>query len=110
MMSELRAGVSDEEMKQILAGLDRQRRIQIIGLAVVVAAAFMALVSRLIPAAALGLPFSFWGLLAVSLLVAKLVLLFAGWRCPRCGGSLGSTYWPRYCPGCGIAFRDTEKR
>jgi len=109
MMSELRADVSDEEMKQIVARLDRQRRIQITGLAVVVVAAFMALVSRVVPAAALGLPFSFWGLLAVSLLLAKLVLLFAGWRCPKCGAMLGS-YWPRYCSGCGMAFRDREKR
>lgn len=109
MMSEPRADISDEEMKQMIARLDRQRRIQIIGLAVVVVAAFMALVSRVIPAAALGLPFFFWGLLAVSLLLVKLVLLFAGWRCPRCGAMLGS-YWPRYCPGCGIAFRETGKR
>lgn len=108
-MDKSRSDVSREEAAQIVARLNRQRRVQIIGLYIVVLAAIPALLSRAAPDGLLGIPFTFWGLLAMALLLAKLILLFAAWRCPRCGASLGSSYHPRYCPGCGVTLVEPDK-
>ncbi|MBN1825529.1 MAG: hypothetical protein JW958_04620 [Candidatus Eisenbacteria bacterium] len=102
--------ISREEAAEIIARLNRKRRIQIVGLAIAVLATFLALLSRVMPMAVPGLSFSFWGPLAAVLLLAKLVLFFAAWRCPKCGASLGSSYRPRFCPGCGIALVDAGDR
>jgi len=109
-LNESRVYVSREESAQILAQLNRQRRIQIFGLVIVVLAALMALLSRVIPNTVPGLSFSFWGPLAFVLLLVKLILFCAAWRCPKCGTSLSSSYWPRFCPGCGIAFVDAGEK
>ncbi len=95
-----------DDSSDILESLNFRRRVQIVGLVVVVIAAAFALLSRAIPE----LSFGFWGPLAAVLLVAKLVLLAAGWRCPRCRASLGSNYWPRYCQGCGVDFQNPSEK
>jgi len=101
-MGERKTDVSAEESERIAADLNRQRQAQLTGLIIVVVAALMALISRISGGAIFGLSFSFWGPFAAVLLVAKLAFLMIAWRCPRCRASLGSSYRPRYCPGCGV--------
>ena len=108
-MSERESEISAEEVERIAAKLAQQRQFQLIGLSIVIAVALVALISRLSAGVVFGLSFSFWGPFAVVLLLAKLAFFMATWRCPRCRTSLGSTYWPRYCSGCGIKLgRDGE--
>ena len=33
--------------------------------------------------------------------------LYFDWRCPKCGGWLGKSILPKYCPNCGVAL-DTK--
>ena len=33
--------------------------------------------------------------------------LYFDWRCPKCGGWLGKSILPKYCPHCGVAL-DTK--
>jgi hypothetical protein len=88
-----------------VARFERRRSAQIAGLAIVVLVALIAAAARLTGSAVPGLSFSFWGPLAALLLIAKIIFLLVGWRCPGCGGLLGPTYSPRYCASCGLAFR-----
>ncbi len=99
----------EEEIAQLSAGIERQRRLQIAGLVVVVVFALLACLARIIRGDLLGIPFPIWVSLAAILLVMKLVYLFAAWRCPRCGGFLGSGYHPRFCSRCGLEFASARK-
>ena len=83
----------------------RRRAAQIGGLVLVILFAMLALLARLSGGSLMGLPFIFWGSLAVVLLLSKIAFNIIGWRCPSCGGSLGSGYWPRFCPCCGIRLK-----
>jgi hypothetical protein len=95
--------------QQILSEVERRRTAQIIGLVVVVFSAMLALAARLSHDSLMGLPFVFWGVLAVILLLAKIAFFILAWRCPSCGGSLGSTYTPRFCSSCGIRLKRDDQ-
>jgi len=96
---------SAEDATRFRTNLDRQRAFQLGGLVVVVCAAILALVARATGSELLGLPFLFWGLLAAALLIAKILFLLIGWRCPACRARLGPTYTPRFCSDCGLELR-----
>ena len=38
--------------------------------------------------------------------VCIVIFSFKNWRCPACQGYLGRGNNPRFCPKCGIGFRD----
>ncbi|MFC1559218.1 hypothetical protein ACFL39_01365 [Gemmatimonadota bacterium] len=97
-----------EEIKQFNFVVDRQRRIQVAGLVIVVVFTILALITRITSGALFGLPFLFWGILAAALLLAKIIFLIATWRCPRCSGALGPGYRPRFCSKCGLEFTSSR--
>jgi hypothetical protein len=81
-----------------------RRRLQILGLVIVVVVALLAVIARLSDSALPGLPLSFWGPVAAIVLVAKIIFLLVNWRCPRCNAVLGPNYSPRFCSKCGLEF------
>ena len=106
-MDRMHPSYSIEDFRRFRAELSRRRAYQIGGLALVVLAAVLALVARISGSAVLGFPFSFWGPFAATLLIAKILFLLFGWRCPACGARLGPTYTPRHCSSCGVELRST---
>ncbi len=103
-------GNAREEIELLRAVVRRRRRHQIVGLVLVVAFAFLALIARLSGTELLGLSFAFWGPLAALVLLGKIVFLLLSWRCPNCNAPLGPTYNPHFCSGCGVSFRSSEGR
>jgi hypothetical protein len=97
--------------KDLLREVARRRAAQIAGLVVVVLFTVLAFLARLSGDSLMGLPFTFWGPLAVILLLGKIAFNIAAWRCPSCGGSLGMSYGPRFCPSCGVRLKggDSEE-
>lgn len=94
-MPDVPTGPVGEDADSIISVLQRRRTIQIVGLVILVVFAAIAMLSMLIDSPVLGLRPSFWVALAVGLLIAKLLLNILGWRCPKCGGGLGSGYSPK---------------
>ena len=97
-------GPEGRDREEILAQVARRRSAQLVGLVIVIIFAVLALVARLANGSLFGIPFVFWGLVAMILLLGKIAFNLLAWRCPRCSGSLGATYWPRFCPNCGFRF------
>jgi len=108
-MQDVPTGPVGEDADRIISVLKRRRTVQIVGLVILVVFTAVAILSRLADYPVLGLPSSFWVALAVGLLIAKLLLNILGWRCPKCGGRLGSGYSPKYCSNCGFRFVPDNK-
>jgi hypothetical protein len=53
-----------------------------------------------------GIPPSMLGLPITVLIVVALAFSLWNWRCPGCRSYLGKTWYPRYCPKCGVRLHD----
>ena len=100
---------SDGDIEVFQSSFQSRRRLQIVGLVIVVVVAALAVLARLSGSSLPGLSISFWGPLAALLLVAKIVFLLVHWRCPRCNAVLGPDYSPRFCSKCGLQFIPKNK-
>ena len=96
---------ANQGRKDLIREVARRRAAQMAGLVVVVLFAVLALLARLSGDSLMGLPFTFWGPLAAILLLGKIAFNIAAWRCPSCGGALGASYGPRFCPNCGVRLK-----
>jgi hypothetical protein len=91
---------------QILGAFSRRRRNQLLLLGALMPITIGALLyQRHVVGTVLGMPAQLGAPIFLVLVVGSVLFSLWNWRCPACGGYLGRSLNPKYCPSCGVRLR-----